>query len=79
MDDEDRDPDFNPNKEFIEPDDMVIDDEDEEDTFQVQKHSHTLKFFEKQGNLWSGCEESWKSYRKWYTEVKTWTPTTKCL
>ena len=46
MDDEDRDPDFDPDKEFIEPDDMVIEDEDEEDTFQVHKHSHALNFLE---------------------------------
>ena len=46
VDDEDRDPDFDPDKEFIEPDDMMIEDEDEENTFQVEKHSHALNFSE---------------------------------
>ena len=46
VDDEDCDPDFDPDKEFIESDDMVTDDEDEEDTFQVHKHSHALNFSE---------------------------------
>ena len=46
VDDEDRDPDFDIDKEFIEQDDMVIEDENKEDTFQVHKHSHTLNFSE---------------------------------
>ena len=46
MDDEDQDPDFDLDKEFIEEDDMVIEDEDEEVTFQVEKHSHALNFSE---------------------------------
>ena len=45
-DDEEHDPDFDPGKEFIEPDDMVIEEEDEDDTFQVHKHSHALNFLE---------------------------------
>ena len=45
VDDEDKDPDFNPKGEFIAPDDDMIDDE-EEDTFQVEKHSHALNFTE---------------------------------
>ena len=45
MDDQDKDPDFNPEGEFIEPYDDTIDDE-EEDTFQVEKHSHALNFAE---------------------------------
>ena len=46
VNDEDQDPDFDPNKEFIEPDDIVIEDEDEEHTFQIHKHSHALNFSE---------------------------------
>ena len=46
MDDEDQDPDFNPDKEFVEPDDDNIEGEEEEDTFQVEKHSHALNFSE---------------------------------
>ena len=34
------------NKEFIEEDDMIIEEDDEEDTFQVHKHSHALNFAE---------------------------------
>ena len=45
VDNEDKDPDFNPEGEFIAPDDDTIDDE-EEDTFQVEKHSHALNFTE---------------------------------
>ena len=45
-DDEELDPDFNPDKEFIEEDDMVIEEDDEEDTFEVHKHSHALNFAE---------------------------------
>ena len=45
VDDEEQDPDFNPEEEFIEPDDDTIEDE-EEDTFQVEKHSHALNFAE---------------------------------
>ena len=45
VDDEEQDPDFNPEEEFIEPDDDTIKDE-EEDTFQVEKHSHALNFAE---------------------------------
>ena len=45
VDDEDKDPDFNPEGEFIVPDDDTIDDE-QEDTFQVEKHSHALNFAE---------------------------------
>ena len=45
-DDEELDPDFDPDKEFIEEDDMIIEDDDEEDTFQVHKHSHALNFVE---------------------------------
>ena len=44
VDDEDKDPDFNPDGEFIAPDDDTID--EEEDTFQVEKHSHALNFTE---------------------------------
>ena len=54
MDDEDKDPDFNPEGEFIAPDDDTINDE-EEDTFQVEKHSHALNFMQRQENLWYGC------------------------
>ena len=45
-DDEELDPDFDPGKEFIEEDDMVIEEDDEEDTFEVHKHSHALNFAE---------------------------------
>ena len=45
VDDEEQDPDFNPEDEFIEPDDDTIEDK-EEDTFQVEKHSHALNFAE---------------------------------
>ena len=46
MDDEELDPDFDPDKKFIEEDDMIIEEDDEEDTFQVHKHSHALNFAE---------------------------------
>ena len=46
MDDEEQDPDFDPDKEFVEPDDMTIEGEDEEDTLQVEKHSQALNFLE---------------------------------
>ena len=46
VDDEELDPDFDPDKEFIEEDDMVIEEDDEEDTFEVHKHSHALNFAE---------------------------------
>ena len=45
-DDKEHDPDFDPDKEFIKPDDMVIEEEDEDDMFQVHKHSHALNFSE---------------------------------
>ena len=45
VDDEEQDPAFNPEDEFIEPDDDTIEDK-EEDTFQVEKHSHALNFAE---------------------------------
>ena len=45
VDDEDKDPDFNPEGEFIALDDDMIDDE-EEDTFQVERHLHALNFTE---------------------------------
>ena len=45
VDDEDKDPDHNQEGEFIAQDDDMIDDE-EEDTFQVEKHSHALNFTE---------------------------------
>ena len=45
VDEEDKDPDFNPEWEFIAPDDDTINDEGE-DTFQVEKHSHALNFAE---------------------------------
>ena len=45
VDDEDKDPDFNLEGEFIALDDDTIDDE-EEDTFQVEKHLHALNFAE---------------------------------
>ena len=44
IDDEERDPDFDPNKEEDVADDETIEDENEEDTFQVEKHSHALNF-----------------------------------
>ena len=44
--DEDLDPNFNPDKEFMEPDDDIIEGEEEENTFQVEKHSHALNFSE---------------------------------
>ena len=46
IDDEDRDPDFDPDKEEDVADDDTIEDENEEDTFQVEKHSHALNFSE---------------------------------
>ena len=46
VDDEELDPDFDPDKEFIEEDDMIIEEDDEEDTFEVHKHSHALNFVE---------------------------------
>ena len=45
VDDEEQDPDFNPEDEFIELDDDTIKDK-EEDTFQVEKHLHALNFAE---------------------------------
>ena len=45
VDDEDKDPDFNLEGESIVPDDDIIEDK-EEDTFQVEKHSHALNFTE---------------------------------
>ena len=42
VDDEDKDPDFNPEGEFVALDDIIED--EEEDTFQVEKHSHALNF-----------------------------------
>ena len=46
IDDEDRDPDFDPDKEEDVADDETIEDENEEDTFQIEKHSHALNFSE---------------------------------
>ena len=46
IDDEERDPDFDPDKEEDVADDETIEDENEEDTFQVEKHSHALNFSE---------------------------------
>ena len=46
IDDEERDPDFDPDKEEDVADDNTIEDENEEDTFQVEKHSHALNFSE---------------------------------
>ena len=37
---------FDPYKEFVEPGDLTIEGKDEGDTFQVEKHSHTLNFSE---------------------------------
>ena len=45
VDDEEQDPDFNPEEEFIELDNDTIEDE-EEDTFQVEKHLHALNLAE---------------------------------
>ena len=74
VDDEDKDPDFNPEGEFIALDDDTINDE-EEDTFQVEKHLHALNFAEAgefvvwvHGELQemqkSGRERIWKSITK---------------
>ena len=46
VDDEELDPDFDPDKEFVEEDDMVIEEDDEEDTFETHKHSHAMNFKE---------------------------------
>ena len=46
MDDKEQDPDFDLTKELVEPEDMIIEDEDEDDMFQVEKHSHVLNFSE---------------------------------
>ena len=44
VDDIDKDPDFNPDDEFIEDASMII--EDEEDMFETDKHSHAINFAE---------------------------------
>ena len=46
IDDEENDPDFDPDKEDVEPGDLTIEGEDEGNTFQVEKHSHILIFSE---------------------------------
>ena len=46
IDDEDRDPDFDPDKEEDVADNETKEDKNEEDTFQIEKHSHALNFSE---------------------------------
>ena len=46
VDDEDKDPDFDPDKEDDVADDETIKDEETEDVFQIEKHSHVLNFSE---------------------------------
>ena len=63
MDDEDKDPDFNPEGELVALDDDTID-EEEEDTFQVEKHSHALNFMEAGGICGMGARQTERAAAK---------------